>query len=63
MLAVIPPWETYDPTSQEYWEDPIAYYLGAPAAHPVFLWESRQTVVVVRYDDVVRVLQDFQLAR
>lgn len=60
MLAVIPSWETYDPTSQEYWEDPIAYYLGVHAAHPVFLWESRETVVVIRYDDVVRVLQDFQ---
>src|SRR5438128_1178320 len=56
----IPTWEAFDPTSREYWEDPVAYYQGAHREHPVFNWAPSGTLCVIRYDDVVHVLQDFE---
>jgi cytochrome P450 len=58
--STIPTWDAFDPTSQEYWEDPLRYYQPAHRQHPVFAWGARNTLVFLRYEDVVELAQDFE---
>lgn len=54
-------WTDFDPTSSEFWEDPVAYLQPAHPDYPVFYWEEADMYVVASFDLVSEVLKDFEL--
>jgi hypothetical protein len=53
-------WTDFDPTSQEFWEDPVAYLQPAHEGHPVFYWERGDMWVVAGFNEADAVFKDFE---
>lgn len=53
-------WADFDPTSQVFWEDPVAYMQRVHPDHPVFYWEEGQSYVVSGYEASHEALSDFE---
>jgi cytochrome P450 len=53
-------WTDFDPTSQDFWEDPVAYLQPAHPDVPVFFWEEANTWVIAGFEEAQAAMKDFE---